>query len=94
MAPDGSRLWYVPGAHGDAADQGTPIIEVDTRTGDQHTVVELDPLAQEEFGLSLGGTYNIAIDDTGSTLYLGLNAAEPSAESSFGEVVLVVVEIE
>ena len=94
MAPDGSRLWYVPGAHGDAADQGTPIIEVDTRTGDQHTVVELDPLAQEEFGLSLGGTYNIAVDDTGSTLYLGLNAADPSAESLFGEVVLVVVEIE
>jgi len=94
MAPDGSRLWYVPDAHGGAAEQGTPVIEVDTRTGDQHTVVELDPLAQDALGLSLGGTYNIAVDDSGKTLYLGLNAAEPGAESLFGEVGLVIVEIE
>jgi hypothetical protein len=94
MAPDGSRLWYVPDAHGGAAEQGTPIIEVDTRTGEQHTVVELDPLARDVLGLSLGGTYNIAVDDTGSTLYLGLNAAEPGAESLFGEVVLVIVALE
>ena len=93
MATDGSRLWYVPDAHGGAAERGTPVIEVDTRTGEQHTVVELDPLAQDALGLSLGGTYNIAVDDTGSTLYLGLNAAEPTAESLFGEVVLVVVEL-
>jgi hypothetical protein len=94
MAPDGSRLWYVPHAHGGAAEVGTPVIEVDTATGEQRTVVELDPLARQALGLSLGGTYNVAVDAAGSTLYLGLNAAEPGADSSFGEVVLVVVELE
>jgi hypothetical protein len=94
MAPDGSRLWYVPDAHGGAAESGTPVIEVDTATGEQHAVVELDPLARDALGLSLGGTYNVAVDADGSTLYLGLNAAEPGAESLFGEVVLVVVELE
>jgi hypothetical protein len=93
-APDGSRLWYVPHAHGGAAEVGTPVIEVDTQTGEQRTVVELDPLAQESLGLSLGGTYNVAADHSGSTLYLGMNAAEPGAESLFGEVVLVIVELE
>jgi hypothetical protein len=94
MAPDGSRLWYVPHAHGGAAEFGTPVIEVDTESGEQRTVVELDPLAREVLGLSLGGTYNVAVDATGSTLYLGMNAAEVGADETFGEVVLVVVELE
>jgi hypothetical protein len=94
LAPDGSRFWYVPDAHGGAAEKGTPVIEVDTRTGDQRVVVELDPLARDALGLSLGGTYNVAVDAAGSTLYLGMNAAEPDAEDPFGEVVLVIVELE
>jgi hypothetical protein len=94
MAPDGSRIWYVPDAHGGAALEGTPVIEVDTRSGDQRVVVELDPLARDALGLSLGGSYNVAVNATGSTLYLGMNAAEPDAEDPFGEVVLVIVELE
>lgn len=94
MAPDGSRFWYVPGAHGNSPEQGTPIIEVDTSSGEQEVVVELDPLARDELGLTLGGTYNIRVDDTGSVLYLGMNAAEAGSEEAFGEVVLVVVELE
>lgn len=94
MAPDGSSLWYVPDAHGGAAESGTPVIEVDTETGEQRTVVELDPLSREALGMSLGGTYNVAVDADGSTLYLGLNANEPGADTLFGEMVLVVVELE
>jgi hypothetical protein len=94
MAPDGSRLWYVPHAHGGAAEVGTPVIEVDTESGEQRTVVELDPLARDALGLSLGGTYNVAVDSTGSTLYLGMNAAQVGADDTFGEVVLVIVELE
>ncbi|HEX6424593.1 MAG TPA: hypothetical protein VFZ79_14015, partial [Acidimicrobiales bacterium] len=93
LSPDGDRLWYVPGAHGDAAEQGTPLIEVDTATGDQRVVVELDPLARDGLGLSLGGTYNVVPGPEGDVLYLGMNAAEPDADDTFGEVVLVVVEL-
>ena len=35
LDPDGSRFFYVPGAHGDAFEQGTPVVEVDTATGEQ-----------------------------------------------------------
>jgi hypothetical protein len=94
MAPDGSRLWYVPDAHGGAAERGTPVIELDTETGEQQVVVELDPLARDALDLSLGGTYNIAVDAEGDTLYIGMNAAPPDSEDTFGEVVLVVVELE
>ena len=92
MAPDGSRLWYVPHAHGGAAEVGTPVIEVDTSSGAQRTIVELDPLARPALGLSLGGTYNVAVNAAGSTLYLGMNAGADG--ESFGEVVLVIVELE
>jgi DNA-binding beta-propeller fold protein YncE len=51
MSPDGDRLWYIPDAHGGAAARGTPVIEVDTTTGEQRVVVELDPLARETLGL-------------------------------------------
>jgi hypothetical protein len=94
LAPDGSRFWYVPDAHGGAAERDTPVIEVDTETGEQRTVIELDPLARESLGLTLGGTYNVAIDADGSTLYLGMNAAPVGADDTFGEVVLVVMELE
>lgn len=93
LSPDGERLWYVPGAHGDAADEGTPLIEVDTASGDQRVLVELDPLARDALDLSLGGTYNVAVDPKGEVLYLGMNAAEPGADDTFGEVVLVVVDL-
>jgi outer membrane protein assembly factor BamB len=94
MAPDGGRLWYVPHAHGGAAEVGTPVIEVDTASGEQRTIVELDPLARPVLGLSLGGTYNVAVDAAGSTLYLGMNAGDGAEGESFGEVVLVIVELE
>jgi sugar lactone lactonase YvrE len=94
LSPDGDRVWYVPGAHGDAPEQGTPLVEVDTATGDERVVVELDPLAREVLDLTLGGTYNVAVAPDGKTLHIGFNAAPPDSEDTFGQVVAVVVELE
>lgn len=93
LSPEGDRLWYVPGAHGDAPEQGTPLVEVDTATGDERVVVELDPLAREALDLTLGGTYNIAVAPDGTTLHIGFNAAPAGSEDTFGQVVAVVVEL-
>jgi hypothetical protein len=56
-------------------------------------VVELNELAQEPLGLRLGGTYNVAFDPSRDVVYIGMNAGEPSAESAFGEVVLMIVHL-
>jgi len=93
LAPDGSRFFYVPGAHGDAYEQGTPLIAVDTETGDQTVVAELNPPAERELGLRLGGTYDVAVDPSGDRVYVGLNAADPGAKDAFGQVVLAVVHL-
>ena len=66
---------------------------VDTTTGDQEVVIELQPLAEEHLGLRLGGTYNVAIDQEGKTIYLGMNTSDTSDDSGFGEVVLIIVTL-
>jgi hypothetical protein len=89
----GGRLLYVPGAHGDSWQQGTPLIAVDLRSGQESVLVRLNDLAEERLGLRLGGSYNLALDPSGRVLYVGLNAGAPGAEDAFGEVVLVVVHL-
>lgn len=94
LAPDGSRFYHMPGAHGDAPEWGSPLISVDTATGEQTVVVELNEAIQEEFGHTVGGTYNVALSPDGGTVYLGVNGGPTgSEEESFGEVFLIVVEL-
>ncbi len=92
LSPDGSVFYYVPDAHGGAWEAGTPLIAVDTTTGDETVLVELNPLALDEFGINLGGTYNITLDPTGRTLYIGMNSGT-AEEDAFGEVILVIVTL-
>jgi hypothetical protein len=92
LTPDGSRVFYVPGAHGDAWEQGTPVVAVDTKTGEQEVIVELNDLAEEQLGLTLGGSYNVVLDPSGDRLYVGLNAGKDRDEP-WGEVVLAVIDL-
>lgn len=92
LSKDGSTLYYVPGAHGDANLQGTPVIEVDTKTGRDRVLVELNPLAEDALDLTLGGSYDIALDPKRDVLYVGANAGKDS-ESPWGEVVLSIITL-
>lgn len=93
LASDGRRFFYVPGAHGNSAKQGTPLIAVDTKTGEQTTVATLNKAAEQKLGLTLGGSYSVAVDPSGDRVYIGLNAGR-DPEDPWGEVVLVVVDLE
>jgi hypothetical protein len=92
LSADGSHFYYVPGAHGDSFAQGTPVISVDGTTGDQEVVARLNDLAEERIGLTLGGTYNVALDRRRDVLYVGLNAGT-DRERPWGEIVLAVIEL-
>lgn len=93
LAPDGSRFYYMPGAHGDAPEWGSPLVGVDTATGEQTVVAELNELVEDGLGYTVGGTYNIAVSADGSTIFMGVNGAESGSEESFGEVVLLVIQL-
>jgi hypothetical protein len=66
---------------------------VDTTTGEQEILIELQPLAEVHLGVRLGGTYNVAIDKERRTIYVGMNASDASDDSGFGEVVLMIVTL-
>jgi hypothetical protein len=93
LARDGNLVYFVPGAHGSAWESGTPIMVLDVTTEKQSVLVELNDLAERELGLRLGGTYNIAVDPEAGRLFLGMNAAPPDSTSSFGSVVLIVIDL-
>jgi hypothetical protein len=92
LAPDESSFLYVPGAHGSSFEQGTPLIAVDTTSGEQTTVVELYQMALDQFGLVLGGTYSITVDPERGHAHIGFNAGTDQ-EDPWGEIVFVVVEL-
>lgn len=92
--PDGGSFYYVPDAHGGAWESGAPLIEVDGETGEETVLVELNPMAESNLGLRLGGTYSLGIDASGSRLYIGMNAGDlGEEEAGFGEVVLLIVHL-
>jgi len=89
MTPDGSRIFWMPEAHGGAWEIGAVVNSMDTATGEITEVTSLlDPF--EELGLLPGGTYSIVYDD--GRLVLGVNASPADDDSGFGTVVLVVIE--
>ena len=93
LSPDGSRFYSVPGAHGDAWEDGTPLVSVDTETGEQSVVVELNPMIEEALDLTAGGSYSVAVDPSGNTVYVALNAGT-DPDDAWGEIVLAVVHLE
>ena len=93
LARNGNLVYFIPDAHGGAWESGTPVMVLDVATGKQTVLVELNDLAERELGLRLGGTYNIAIDSQAGRLFIGLNAAPPDSGSTFGAVVLVVIDL-
>jgi hypothetical protein len=98
LSPDGSTLYYMAGAHGDAYTAGAPLMAVDTATGEHRTVVELQDLVGDALDLRVGGTYDVAVDPGGKRIYMGVNAgpADPSSEDeddTFGTIVLVVIDL-
>jgi hypothetical protein len=89
MTPDGSRIFWMPEAHGGAWGIGAVVNSMDTTTGEITEVTSLlDPF--EELGLLPGGTYSVVYDD--GRLILGVNASPSDDDSGFGTVVLVVIE--
>lgn len=89
MTPDGTRVFWMPEAHGGAWEVGAPIMSMDTASGEITEITSLvDPF--EELDLLPGGTYSVVYQD--GSLILGVNASDLNDDSGFGTVVLVVVE--
>lgn len=93
LSPDGSTFYYMPGAHGNSADWGSPLVAVDTSSGEETVVAELHDIVEESLGYRVGGTYNVAVSRDGTTVFMGVNVGASDDDDGFGEVVLLVIEL-
>ena len=71
--PTGRYLYYVPGAHGGIAAEGTAIMQFDTRTGTRKVIAFVASYYRERYGYTPDGTFGIGLSEDGATLYVTWN---------------------
>lgn len=73
--PTGRYVYYIPGAHGGAEVDGSPLIQFDVKNRTRKVVAFLHPAIKEKVGVTLRGTYSTAVDPAGDKVYVTWNAA-------------------
>ena len=73
--PTGRYLYYCPGAHGGSELDGTPVVQFDTKTRARKVIAFLHPFYEKKYGVMLRGTYSVALDAKGETLYITWNCS-------------------
>ncbi|MGC3968159.1 MAG: hypothetical protein QM775_12555 [Pirellulales bacterium] len=76
--PTGRYLYYVPGAHGGAERDGSPVVQFDVKTRTRKVIAFLHPYFHETHGATLKGTYSTAVDRSGDKLYITWNVSRGS----------------
>jgi hypothetical protein len=71
--PSGRYLYYVPGAHGGAERDNTPVVQFDLKTKQRKVIAFLHPFYRQKYGCTPVGTFSSAIDEKGETLYVTWN---------------------
>jgi hypothetical protein len=73
--PSGRFLYYVPGAHGGGELDGSPVVQFDIEKKRAKVICFLHPFCREQYGVTLKGTFSIAVDPSGERLYITWNAS-------------------
>ena len=71
--PTGRYLYYIPGAHGGAEKDGTPVVQFDTKRRTKKVIAFLHPFYQKRYGYVPVGTFGSAVSRDGSKLYVTWN---------------------
>jgi hypothetical protein len=91
--PTGRYLYYIPGAHGRAAADGTPVIQFDTRTKTRKVLAFLHPYYFDRYGYTLDGTFGSALDPKGEKLYVTWNGMRKESPKGWESCALTVIHI-
>lgn len=89
--PTGRFLYYIPGAHGGAASDGTPVVQYDTQTGRRKVLAFLHRHFWEKYGYALDGSFGSALDEKGERLFIswdGWRKGQPRGWESAAMTVL------
>jgi hypothetical protein len=75
----GRYLYYIPGAHGHGEDDGSAVVQFDTKTKTRKVIAFLHPYFKDKIGAIPTGTFSSAIDPAGDKLYITWNVKRGTA---------------
>ena len=73
LSPDERFVYYLPGAHGQAFKQGTPVIQYEIESGKRKVVAFLASHFIKAHDYAPAGTYGVKISADGGTLFVNFN---------------------
>lgn len=95
--PTGRFLYYIPGAHGGAEQDGTPVVQYDTKRRTRKVLCFLHPALRDKTGYIPIGSFGSALSEDGSILFVTWNGAHDVAmigpRVPFRSVAMTVIEI-
>ncbi len=71
----GRYLYYVPGAHGGAERDGSPLVQFDVKTRTRKVIAFLHPFCFDQFGYVASGSYGLAVSPEGDRVHITWNGA-------------------
>ena len=77
LSPDERYLYYLPGAHGGAHKNGTPLVQYEIATGTRKVLAFISPAFAKVHEYTPSGTYGLKVSPDGGTLYVNFNG-DPS----------------
>ncbi len=91
--PTGRYLYYVPGAHGGASRDGTPIVQFDVKTRKLKVIAFLHKLFWDKYAYALDGSFGSALDDKGEKLYISWDGWREGQPRGWESASITVVHI-
>jgi hypothetical protein len=80
LSPDERFVYYLPGAHGQAYRQGTPVVQYEITSGRRKVLAFLAPAFEQAHGYAPAGTYGAKLSADGATLYVNFNGHAADAQ--------------
>ena len=75
----GRYLYYVPGAHGGAQQDGTPLVQYDLKKRTRKVIAFLHPYLYRQHGYIAVGTFGSAVSPEGDKVYITFNGNRGTA---------------
>jgi hypothetical protein len=73
LSPDERFVYYLPGAHGGAFKDGTPVVQYEIARGERKVLAFLAPAFEQVYDYVPAGTYGMKVSADGGTLYVNFN---------------------
>ncbi|MHA4844953.1 hypothetical protein ACX0G7_12350 [Flavitalea antarctica] len=86
-------VYYIPGAHGGAEIDGTPVVQYDLKTKKRKVIAFLSSFYKQKYQYTPDGTFSSAISPDGSILYITWNGMRPSPAKGWNTTSLMAIHI-